>query len=260
MTDLQSTFQSSSDDARKETGIDYNSTRFVVPVAAIGLVISFALFWMMQLFGQWYVSAQLADVTHKLVMLEQEQAQKQLGLLVHIQNTLLQNNGLRGEEISKLFDDQADNLPYLSFFIVKKDSVTQLGENAMNIDLPQLPREWNDAIADGKKLNERIFVGDFPRKGEWKSTYLVLSERGIQKNNSYDVPHVFAALNVQKFLDDIKTVLSNSSLDELALYTPDGTKRLAHIAVSGSEGFSALIRGDISLYIGDIALSLRFGA
>ncbi|MDX1922546.1 MAG: ATP-binding protein [Alphaproteobacteria bacterium] len=260
MTHLQSPFQLTAEDAQKEVSVDYNSARFVVPVAAIGLVISFALFWMMQLFGQWYVSSQLADVTHKLVMLEQEQAQKQLGLLVHIQNTLRQNNGLRSEEISKLFDDQADNLPYLSFFIVKKGSVMQLGENAMNIDLPQMPNEWNEAIADGKRLNERIFVGDFPRKAEWKSTYLVFSERGFSKNDTYDVPHVFAALNVQKFLDDIKTVLSSSSLDELALYTPDGTKRLAHIEASGNEGFSALIRSEISLYIGDIALLLRFGA
>ncbi|MBY0428028.1 MAG: PAS domain S-box protein, partial [Alphaproteobacteria bacterium] len=261
MNNLPSPFQISDDDAQKNMSIDYSSARFVVPVAAIGLIISFALFWMMQLFGQWYVGSQLADVTHKLIMLEQEQAQKQLGLMSQIQNTLKNEYWERIEDYQKIFDDQADNVPYLTFFILEKNHVTQLGNNPKNTDLPASIEEWNKAILQGKHLNEKILVSDFPQSGNNKKPYVIFSERTISNHDTREIPQVFAALNTQRFLDDIKSVVSGSGLDELALLTPDGTKQLAHIEEHQSDnGFSALIHGEISLYLGDITFALRFGA
>ncbi len=259
MTNSLSPFPLPADDAQKPVSVEYSSARFVVPVAAIGLVISFALFWMMQLFGQWYVSAQLSDVTHKLVMMEQEQAQKQLSLLLHIQNTV-RHEALLTEQVKKKFDDQADNLPYLSFYIVERNRVTLLGEHPADSNLPKSLEGWEDAINDGRRLNEKIFVSDFPRNAERKTSYIIFSEQTIAKNNVREIPQVFATMNAQKFLNGIKTVVSSNGLDELSLYTPDGTKELAHVAQSNVDGFNALVRGEVSVYIADINLSLRFGA
>lgn len=259
MPNSLSPFPLPADDAPKTVSVEYSSARFVVPVAAIGLIISFALFWMMQLFGQWYVSAQLSDVTHKLVMMVQEQAQKQLSLLSHIQNTV-RHEALLTEQVKKMFDDQADNLPYLSFYIVERNRVTLLGEHPAESDLPQSLEGWEEAINQGRRLNEKIFISDFPRDANIKKSYIIFSEQTIAKNDVREIPQVFATMNAQKFLNDIKTVVSSNGLDELSLYTPDGTKELAHITQSNSEGFNALIRGEVSIYIADINLSLRFGA
>ncbi len=261
MNNLQSPFQLPVDDAQKNMGVDYNGVRFVVPVAAVGLLISFALFWMMQLFGQWYVSSQLADVTHKLVMLEQEQAQKQLGLMSQIQNALKLEYWQHTEELQKVFDDQAESLPYLSFYILEKNRVLRLGRERKNTDLPATLEEWNQAILEGKHLDEKIFVGDFPRNGERKTSYIIFSERTISNHNTREIPQVFAVLNAQLFLDDIRSVLAGSSLDELSLLTPDGTKQLAQIQEHMHDnGFAALIHGEIPLYIGNLTFALRFGA
>lgn len=262
MTNLPSSFQlPDDDDAQKNVGADYGSIRFVVPVAAFGLIISFALFWMMQLFGQWYVGSQLADVTHKLIMLEQEQAQKQLGLMAQVQNTLKHNYWQRTEDLHKVFDEQADNLPFLSFFILQKDRVIPLGSKEKNTELPATLNEWNQAILDSKYLNEKIFVADFPHNKSRKTSYIIFSERTFFAHDSREIPQVIAALNAQKFLDDVRSVLAGSSLDQLVLLTPDGTKQLAQIEEHLNDGgFNALIRGEISIYIGDIPFALRFGA
>ncbi len=262
MTNLPSSFQlPDDDDAQKNVSADYGSIRFVVPVAAFGLIISFALFWMMQLFGQWYVGSQLADVTHKLIMLEQEQAQKQLGLMAQVQNTLKHNYWQRTEDLHKVFDEQADNLPFLSFFILQKDRVIPLGSKEKNTELPATLNEWNQAILDSKYLNEKIFVADFPHNKSRKTSYIIFSERTFFAHDSREIPQVIAALNAQKFLDDVRSVLAGSSLDQLVLLTPDGTKQLAQIEEHLNDGgFNALIRGEISIYIGDIPFALRFGA
>lgn len=249
------------DDAEKTAIAHQAGMRFVLPVAGIGLIISFILFWMMQLFGQWYVSSQLADVTHRLVMLEQEQAQKQLGLISHIQNALKAELGFKPEDIHKIFDDQADNLPYLVFYVVDTNSVSLLGKNISDKGLSLSVSDWNDTIINSKHLSEKIFVTDTSRSPDHRYAYLIFSDLPLQKKGLSGSPQVFAVLNVQKFLDDMKTVLVGSNLDEISLFTPDGTKRLAHIQDHpDAGGFFTLIRGEIPLYMGDITLSLRFGA
>ena len=261
MNNLPSPFQLPDDDAQKNLSVEYSSTRFVLPVAAMGLIISFGLFWMMQLFGQWYVSSQLADATHKLIMQEQEQAQKQLGLMKQIQNSMKFEYWRHSGDIQKIFEDQADNIPYLSFYILEKDRVIRLGRRSENADIPIALEEWKAIITSGKYLNEKILVSDFPRDGKSKRSYIIFSERSISNHDTREIPQVFAVLNAQLFLDDVKSVVSGSSLDELVLYTPDETKQLARVEDhKNNGGFSALIHGDIPLYLGDITFALQFGA
>ena len=261
MNNLPSPFQLPDDDAQRSVSVDYSSARFVVPVAAIGLIISFALFWMMQLFGQWYVGSQLADITHKLIVMEQEQAQKQLGLMTQIQSTIKLEYWRHSGDIKKIFDEQADNVPYLSFYILEKDRVIPLGSKTTKTDLPASLDEWKKTISDGKYLNEKILVSDFPRDGKNKKSYVIFSDRMISNHDTREIPQVFAILDSQRFLDDVRSVIAGSSLNELALLTPDGTKQLARITERSNEnGFSALIHGEISLYLGDITFALRFGA
>ena len=258
---LQPPFQDADDDAQKNLGVDYSGVRLGVPVAAVGLIISFALFWMMQLFGQWYVGSQLADVTHKIIMLEQEKVQKQLGLVSQIQNTIKLEYWRHTEDLQKIFSAQVEQIPYVSFFILEKNRVIQLGQSQKNSELPSTISDWNKAFLDGKYLNEKILVREFQNAEGRKSAYIIFSERTLSNNDSREIPQVIAVLNAQRFLDDLRSILAGSSLDQLVLVTPDGTKQLAQIeAHLDDHGFTALIRGEIPLYLGDATFTARFGA
>ncbi|NDE90725.1 MAG: PAS domain-containing sensor histidine kinase [Alphaproteobacteria bacterium] len=234
-------------------------TFFLLPIAIVGLLVSFALFWMMQMFGQWYVSSQLADVTNKLIVLEHEQVQRQLGLLTPIQTTL--DQGSAGiQTVEKLFGEQAARLPFLSFYILDHDKALLLGDHAIEPELPRTSAEWEEAIRRGKALNEKTTVADFPPGGDHKKSFVIISDVLTRKIDDRTTPRIVAALNTQRFLDDIKTLLATSNLDELTLLTSDDSKQLARIEGHSNSTVAALIRGDTTLYIGDIVLSLRFGA
>lgn len=230
---------------------------FLLPVAAIGLIVSFLLFWLTQLFGQWYVTGQLSEKTHVLAMPAQEYVQHQLGILPYVHRLLAKGGDRNLEAIGELLGDKNARPSYLSYYIVNEHGLKSL--EGVSGPFGASLSEWNSQLARAERIDDTSAIFS---KGEGAGTFLLFTSAPFEgKDMVLKAPQALALIDVSLFIQDMRLIVSGGELDELSLLTPNGTRLLAAVHSPGNEDTLApLIRDDIPFYLGRSVFSLRFGA
>jgi PAS domain S-box-containing protein len=138
---------------------------FLVPVALVGLLISLGLFWLMQMFGQWYVAAELAENPDQFVLWVIMLPYVALAagiLLTFLVGYILWNTEMRGAEVNALAQSLTKTVSELEQRIVE-------GE-LMAAALRESERKYR-AIFE----NASIGICQISARGEWINANRTLS-------------------------------------------------------------------------------------
>ncbi|MBI3419277.1 MAG: PAS domain S-box protein [Proteobacteria bacterium] len=238
-----------------------STPRFILPVAAIGLVITFGLFWLIQLFGQWYVRMQLADLTHSMVEPVQELALRKVGF-PRFAEGLVANPASDEAMLIKLFTPPCEQAAFFSCVLLQGDKPVFLGRTPKNIEWPKNRDDWNTLALGAEWLNQDVALlpdtsGKKPGAG-----ILIFGSKPFTRKAPLTGIHVLGLLDTGAMLNEMKSLMSLGDIDQIELFTTPKHRRLAFVeAYEESEvGFFPLIRGDTDWRLGNLLLTLRYGA
>lgn len=234
------------------------SARFLLPLTAVGLVLSLVLFWFMQLFGQWYVRVELGDTTRALTGPVAAQAQNQLGLLPILQHAVESRGATTPAALDDFFGRNLGATPYFTFYLLKNNAPTLLGKSEAPVGVPTSREAWDNWLGNARPLSPSVRLTQQGGKA-----FFIYAARPFAEHAG--AGNILAVLDPTALLRDMQSLMQGGTLDELALFAPEnpGAPReaLALVRTSKSdEAFVPLIRGDSALRLGGVLLPLRFGA
>lgn len=226
---------------------------FLLPLCLIGLILSFVLFWGLQLFGEWYVSGRLATETRVLTRPLAEIVQKEISLLGLLQNYNDHEAPVEASRLEKIMGDRQSISPAFSFYRVEVGMITPLHDASV----PDDTAIFLDTIKAAQQARKTTQL--LPRANK-KPALLFIAPRE-KALLDLAATQMVAVLDVEALLQTADNAMKASSLDELALLAPENPDvTLAQISFVGDGLFNPLLRGAADLKIGPITLPVRFGA
>ncbi len=232
--------------------------RYIVPITALGLLITFGLFWVMQLFGQWYVRMQLADLAGHTLSPLQEQIQHKVGMLNVMEGFFAE--GANPQSVIEKNYRQSCITPFFSCVLLPGDKASYLGTPPAQNTWPTTREDWNALLLGAEWLNPNAAVLRDPTDAGKTSGVVIFSPVPFERGAPLANTHVLGLLDTRALLESMKTLLTSGNLDELELYTLPQRKRLAKVTAEHVNPLIPLIREETSWHLGNLFLSLRFGA
>jgi PAS domain S-box-containing protein len=236
----------------------YGSTpvRFILPVTAIGLLITIGLFWLMQIFGQWYVGMQLSDIARAAMTPAHEKAEQKIGLL----NVIESMAGSPGSaEIERQFDQVCGSDPWFTCVLMRKGQAVMLGKAPEGI-WPTRAEDWEALILSADWLSQNVVLRVNPSDKKGASPILIISPQPYAGQTPLAGTRVIGLMNVQSLLSATVTLSDSQMLDELSLFSSPKLRRLGSVEVKPDSSLLPLIRGDTDWVLGPVSLNLHYGA
>ncbi len=218
-------------------------------VGIIGVLLTLLFFWLIQLFGKWYVAVQLDDTSRGFTAPVQLQVERQLNLLPEIQRMLVASNGDE-TALQSVFTGHADSLPFLGFFILGDDGLHAVGKPALAAKAPTARADFDAILKNATPLADHAQL--LPQNAEAKQFYLALYDETALPAGARPV---IALVDMQGLLQAMMTHSGASVMDELALDLGDHQIALLRT----TESFT-MIRGELPLALHNQVFMLRFGA
>jgi PAS domain S-box-containing protein len=229
--------------------------RFILPVAAVGLMITIGLFWLMQLFGQWYVGMQLSDIARAAVAPAHEKAEQKIGLLSVIESMSVGSGG----DIEKQFDEVCSSDPWFACVLLKKGQSVMLGKAPEGI-WPTRAEDWEALILSADWLSQNVVLRANPSDKKGGTPVLIFSPQPYAGQTPLAGTHVIGLVNVQGLLSSTVTLSDSQMLDELSLFSQPKLRRLGSVEIKPAGSLIPMIRGETDWVLGPATLNLHYGA
>jgi PAS domain S-box-containing protein len=246
-----------SDNAAPAEEFSTPATHFLVPVATLGLIITFGLFWTIQLFGQWYVKLQLSELTHRTLAPVQEEVTSHIHMLGRLEK-VSGDASVPLALIEKIYTP-ACSTPYFSCVLLRDGKAQFMGTPPQQNTWPGTREDWDALLLGAEWLSPTaaLLRTSEPSKN---NGVLILSPVPLEKNAPLRNGHVLGLLDTTALLGTMKSLMVDGGLDEIELYTMPGHKRLAAMDTGNVGPLIPLIRNDTEWRLGNLYLNLRFGA
>jgi PAS domain S-box-containing protein len=243
----------------KSEGVNY---RFLLPIASIGLIVCFGLFWIMQLFGQWYVHTQLSSNITMLMTPLQDMVQRQLQTLSNIQELLKNEGATPSAAAEELVLRHGAETAYLSLFLLRGNTVSIPPSTDKTSNWPNTREGWEALVTSGEKINDRLYVIK-PAESTASQRFILFSSESLgPAPQVFSDKQTFAVLDITALLNRMKLVMEAASVSELVLLAPAREIPLGKLSTGliQETRFIPVIKGQVGLHMQDTDFPLRFSA
>jgi PAS domain S-box-containing protein len=256
MPPLKTFSETDSNAFQQEKTYSGTPVRFILPVTATGLLITFGLFWLMQIFGQWYVGMQLSDIARAAMSVAHEKAEQKIGLL-NVMESMSDSTG--SAEIEKQFGQICRSDPWFTCVLLRKGSSVMLGKAPEGI-WPTRTEDWEALILSADWLSQNVVLRANPGDKKGSAPVLIIAPKSYVGQMPLAGTQVIGLMNIQALLSATVTLSDSRMLDELSLFSSPKLRRLGSVEIKPDSSLLPMIRGETDWVLGPTSFNLHYGA